>query len=150
MKGPFKAAKVSDNVYWVGAIDWGIRNFHGYETSRGTTYNAYLVMADKVTLVDTVKAPFRGELLSRIASVVDPRRIDYIISNHAEMDHSGSLPQIVEVVKPERVFASVMGAKVLAEHFEMSQEVVAVKNGESLSLGNMNLTLISVNPRSSP
>ncbi|MGB6382487.1 MAG: FprA family A-type flavoprotein, partial [Syntrophobacteria bacterium] len=86
MDKPFKAIKVTDNVYWVGAIDWGIRDFHGYLTERGTTYNAFLVMADKITLIDTVKPPFLHELLARIGSVVDPKEIDYIVSNHAEMD----------------------------------------------------------------
>ena len=72
MKSAFKARKVNDHVYWVGAIDWTIRDFHGYETPNGTTYNAYLILADKITLIDTVKAPYKDELLSRIASVVAP------------------------------------------------------------------------------
>ena len=70
MYKPFKAIKVTDSVYWVGAIDWGIRDFHGYLTERGSTYNAFLVMADKITLIDTVKPPFLPELLARIGSVV--------------------------------------------------------------------------------
>jgi len=142
MRGPFKAVQVNDHVSWVGAIDWGIRNFHGYATTRGTTYNAYLIMADKITLVDTVKAPFKEEMLARIASVIDSARIDYIISNHSEMDHSGCLPQVIDAVKPEKVFASIMGAKTLGDHFHMDQEIVAVKDGESLSLGNLNLTFL--------
>ena len=81
MKEIYSAVKVTDTVYWVGAIDWTIRDFHGYATSGGTTYNAYLVIADKVTLIDTVKAPFKDQLLSRISSVIDPSKIDYIISN---------------------------------------------------------------------
>ena len=89
MKEYMKAIKIADSVYWVGAIDWSIRDFHGYATRRGTTYNAYLIVADKITLIDTVKAPFKDEMLARIASVVDPEKIDYIISNHAEPDHSG-------------------------------------------------------------
>jgi flavorubredoxin len=89
MTEPFAASKITDRVYWVGAIDWALRDFHGYSTERGTTYNAYLVLAGKITLVDTVRAPFREEMISRIASVIDPSRIDYIISNHSEMDHSG-------------------------------------------------------------
>jgi len=93
------------------AIDWTVRDFHGYLTSRGTTYNAYLVLADKVTLFDTVKAPFKNELLARIASVIDPSDIDYIVSNHAEMDHSGCLLDVVREVKPEKVFASQLGIK---------------------------------------
>jgi flavorubredoxin len=142
MKRPFEAVKVNDHVYWVGAIDWSIRNFHGYATERGTTYNAYLILADKITLVDTVKAPFRGEMLSRVASVTDPRKIDYIVSNHSEMDHSGCLPEVIQAVKPEKVFASAMGSKTLSEHFHLDHEIVALKSGESLSLGNLNLTFL--------
>lgn len=137
-----KAIKISDNVYWVGAVDWLVRDFHGYQTSRGTTYNAYLIMADKITLVDTVKAQFRDELLSRISSVVDPGKIDYIISNHSEMDHSGCLPEMIEIIKPEKVFASVMGQKALESHFGIGSKISPVKSGDSLSLGNMNVSFI--------
>jgi flavorubredoxin len=137
-----KATKVSDSVYWVGAIDWAVRDFHGYATQRGTTYNAYLVLADKIALVDTVKAPFTRELLARIASVIDPRRIDYIIANHAEMDHSGGLPEIVAAVKPEKVFASTIGVKALAEHFEVGCEVLPVKENEPLDLGGLSLAFV--------
>ena len=70
MNEPLKVTRVSDHVYWVGAVDWAIRNSHGYATTRGTTYNAYLILADKVTLIDTVKAPFKDELLSRLAPEV--------------------------------------------------------------------------------
>ncbi len=142
MSDVFQAVKVTDNVYWVGAIDWAVRDFHGYSTGRGTTYNAYLILADKVTLVDTVKAPFKDELLARIASVVEPGKIDYIISNHAEMDHSGCLPEVIKTVRPEKVFASAMGAKALGEHFHMNEPVTPVKDGENLSLGNLNVTFV--------
>jgi len=81
MAGPFQAVKVTDKVFWVGAVDWDIRDFHGYSTDRGTTYNAYLVMGDKPTLIDTVKAPFYDEMLSRITSVCDPKAIRYVVSN---------------------------------------------------------------------
>jgi flavorubredoxin len=140
MSTTYKATKISDCVYWVGAVDWGIRDFHGYATGRGTTYNAYLIMADKITLVDTVKAPFREELLSRIASVVDPVSIDYVISNHAEMDHSGCLPEVLKLVRPEKVFASSMGVKALEGHFQLGQAITPVKDGEVLSLGSRQVT----------
>jgi len=142
MGRPFEAIKITDRVYWVGAIDWEIRDFHGYSTDRGTTYNAYLVLADRITLIDTVKAPFVDQLLSRIASVVDPSDIDLVVSNHSEMDHSGSLTRIVAAVGPDEVFASEMGVKALAAHFHDAPEITAVKDGGSLSLGSMNLTFI--------
>ncbi len=142
VKDPYTAVQVTDRVYWVGAIDWGVRDFHGYATQRGSTYNAYLVLADKIALVDTVKAPFVGELLARIGSVVDPGRIDYVISNHAEMDHSGGLPEVLAAARPEKVFASTLGVKALSEHFSLPSEVTAVKDGESLSLGGATLHFV--------
>jgi flavorubredoxin len=135
----FKAVQVSDHVYWVGAIDRSIRDFHGYSTNRGTTYNAYLILADNITLIDTVKAPFKDEMLSRIALVVDPSEISVIISNHSEMDHSGCLPWVIDLVKPEQVIASVMGVKALSRHFHFDQEI---KDGETLNLGNMDITFM--------
>ncbi len=138
----FNAVKVNDRVYWVGAVDWNIRDFHGYSTERGSTYNAYLIFADKITLIDTVKAHFRDELLSRITSVVNPERIDYIISNHAEMDHSGALPEIIAAVKPEKVFASQSGVKALKEHFHLDYEIVPLRDGDTLNLGNLSLKFL--------
>jgi flavorubredoxin len=136
MNGPHKAVKISDKVYWVGAIDWSIRDFHGYSTNRGTTYNAFLVMGEKPVLIDTVKAPFYDEMMQRIASVIDPKSIRAIVSNHAEMDHSGSLPAAIQLIKPETVLASQMGVKALAAHFHWDVNVRPVKDGETLELGS--------------
>lgn len=135
----YKAVRITDRVWWVGAIDWNIRDFHGYTTRRGSTYNAYLVMADKITLMDTVKAPFRDEMLSRITSVVDPKEIRYIISNHSEMDHTGCLPEIIDLIRPEKVFASPMGVKTLQDLFHRQAEIVPLKDGSRLGLGNATL-----------
>ena len=140
MSGPFNAVKVTENVYWVGAIDWNLRDFHGYATERGTTYNAFLVVADKVTLVDTVKAPFMDEMMARIASVLPPERIDYIISNHAEMDHSGALPAVIRAVNPDKVFASAKGAEALEAHFHTGDDITVVGDGETVSFGDGNMT----------
>ena len=142
MKNIYSAVKVSEHVYWVGAIDWTIRDFHGYTTPHGSTYNAYLVMADEITLIDTVKKPFMDEMLSRIKSVVDPSKIKYIISNHSEMDHSGCLPEVMDMIKPKKVFASAIGTKTLKELFHDQREIIPVKDGEILSLGNMELTFM--------
>ena len=139
MSDVFRAVKVTDRVYWVGAIDWGIRDFHGYATSRGTTYNAYLVIDEKVTLIDTVKAPFRSEMMARIASVIDPGKISVIVSNHSEMDHSGCLLETIDSVKPEVVYASTMGVKTLNAHFHHDRAITPVKTGDEISLGKTSL-----------
>ncbi len=143
MENVYKAVKVSEHVYWVGAVDWGIRDFHGYYTSRGTTYNAYLIMADKITLIDAVKKPFTDEMLARISSVTNPNKVDYIVSNHGEMDHSGALPSLIHRIKPEKVFCSKMGIKCLEAHFHRNWDLTPVKEGETLSLGNLTLSFLA-------
>jgi len=139
MAGVFQAVRVSKHVYWVGAIDWALRDFHGYSTARGTSYNAYLVVADKIALIDTVRAPFRDEMIARIRSVVDPERIDVIVSNHAEMDHSACLPHMVELARPERVLASAKGVDALRQHLRLDGDIEAVKDGDRVSLGEAEL-----------
>jgi len=136
------AVKIAENVYWVGAIDWNIRDFHGYQTKRGTTYNAYLILGEKVGLIDVVKEPFKEEMLARIRSVIDPAKIDIIISNHAELDHSGCLPDIIREVNPQAVYASAMGAKVLGELFSLDREIIPVGDKDIVSLGNYNLSFL--------
>jgi len=142
MNHHLKAIKISDKVYWVGAIDWVMRDFHGYHTRRGSTYNAFLVIGEKPILIDTVKAQFKDELLTRISSVMDPKRIKYIISNHTEMDHSGCLPELIDITRPEKVFASINGTDALNEHFKLSQEITPVKDGETLNLAGLKFTFL--------
>lgn len=142
MKEYLKAVQISENVYWVGAIDWNVRNFHGYTTNRGTTYNAFLIIDEKITLIDAVKKPFFEELMARISSVIDPQKIDYIISNHSEPDHSGTLQRVVDTVKPEKVFASVMGEKALKAYFGSDFAVTPVKTGDTIDLGKNKMTIV--------
>ncbi|MBS1370567.1 MAG: FprA family A-type flavoprotein [Lentisphaeria bacterium] len=142
MEEYFKAVKITEKVYWVGAVDWTIRNFHGYETGRGSTYNAFLVLDEKITLIDSVKAPFVPELLARVRSVIgDVTKIDYVVSNHAEPDHSGGLPATIEAVKPEKVFASVIGHKTLTAYYG-DLGVIPVKTGESVNIGRSNIAFV--------
>jgi flavorubredoxin/rubredoxin/flavin reductase (DIM6/NTAB) family NADH-FMN oxidoreductase RutF len=138
----FEAIKISERVYWVGAIDWDIRNFHGYNTSRGTTYNAFLITGDVPVLIDTVKAPFYGEMIERIKSIMDPKDIKYVISNHSEMDHSGCIPNVIDDLQPDSVFASRAGVKALEQHFQRAGSYTAVKNGEKLELGDLKFTFL--------
>src|SRR5512139_330409 len=101
-----KSVPVADGIHWVGAIDWNLRDFHGYETPRGATYNAYLVVAEKIALVDTVKTAFVPEMLERIASVVPLDKVDYIIVNHVEPDHNSGLRLAMEAMPQAKVVAS--------------------------------------------
>jgi len=138
----FHAEKVSENVYWVGAVDYNVRSFHGYRTSEGTTYNAFLVIDDKITLIDTVKKPFFDEMMARIASVIEPEKIDYIISNHAEPDHSGALQQTIAAVKPEKVFASVLGVRNLNALYGADLALSPLKTGDELAVGKGKIKFI--------
>ncbi|MBR1966925.1 MAG: FprA family A-type flavoprotein [Lentisphaeria bacterium] len=142
MKDYLKAVQISEKVYYVGAIDWNVRSFHGYRTGRGTSYNAFLIIDEKVTLIDCVKKPFFNELMARIASVIDPSEIDYIVSNHSEPDHSGCLVDVVNAVKPEKVFASVMGEKALKAYYGEDFEVTPLKTGDVLDLGENKLSVL--------
>ncbi|HSA14911.1 MAG TPA: FprA family A-type flavoprotein, partial [Spirochaetota bacterium] len=110
--------RIAENIYWVGGIDWDLRNFHGYLTQRGSTYNAYLVIDEKIALLDTVKHYLFDEMIERISSIVDPSKIDYIVSNHVEMDHSGSLPMLKKIAPKAGIITSPNGQKGLERHFK--------------------------------
>ncbi|MDD6153071.1 MAG: flavodoxin domain-containing protein [Elusimicrobia bacterium] len=137
-----QAVQISEKVYWVGAIDWNIRDFHGYSTKRGTTYNAYLIMSEKPTLIDTVKKEFYGEMMERIQSVIDPKKIQIIISNHSEMDHSGALPQAVEAIEPEEVYVSSMGFKDITAQFHRDLKLKTVKTGDRIDVGGDTVSFV--------
>ena len=138
------AIEIKPDVYAVGGIDWSARSFHGYTTEDGITYNAYLIMDEKITLIDATKAAFAHELLQRISSIVDPSKIDVVIANHIEMDHSGSIPCVLEAAPNAEVYASdPAGVKELAAHFGIEGECVhGVKTGDTLSIGKRELCFV--------
>ena len=128
--------ELKKGIYSVGAVDWNIREFHGYSTLKGTTYNAYLVVDDKITLFDAVKKPFVNDLVCNISRIVDPRKIDYLVVNHVEMDHSGGVPEMIDLIQPEKVFCSSMGRKNLSDHFHREDwPFEVVETGKTISLG---------------
>ena len=136
------AIEISPKVWWVGGIDWNERLFHGYTTERGITYNAYLIMDEKVTLIDTCKATFSDELVQRISQVVDPAKIDVVITNHVEMDHSGSLPVIHRIAPNAAIYASAgAGVNEVRAHFGI--EATPVKSGDTLCIGERTLTFVT-------
>lgn len=128
--------EVKDGIHWVGAVDWSVRDFHGYSVEKGTTYNAYLVMDEKVTLFDTVKHAFKNDLLHCIYKVIEPSKIDYLVVNHVEPDHSGSIAEMMEIIKPEKLFCSARGKKALLDHYHREDwPYEVVSTGQEISLG---------------
>ena len=138
-----KAVEIANGIYSVGVIDWNIRDFHGYSTEKGSSYNAYLIVDEKVVLIDTVKKEFTDRMLENIASVIDPKRIDIVISNHTEMDHSGGLPRVMHYIGEDKpVYCSKMGLKNLSQHFPANLNLREVANGEELNIGKRTLTFL--------
>ena len=138
-----KATEIKPDIFWVGALDWNSRDFHGYLIEKGTTYNAYLIRDEKTALFDTVRQGFKIDLLHHLHQLIDPEKIDYIVVNHVEMDHSGCLPEMIELIKPEKIFCSPMGHKALLEHFHRPDwPVEVVKTGDTISLGRRTVKFI--------
>ncbi|HAJ57761.1 MAG TPA: MBL fold metallo-hydrolase [Candidatus Omnitrophica bacterium] len=136
--------ELKNKIYWVGAVDYNVRDFHGYVTPHGTSYNAYLIVDDKITLVDTVKKGFAPDLLDHISQIVPPEKIDYLIVNHVEMDHSGSVPDILNVAKNARIFCTAKGKEGLIKHYQIKdREMNIVKTGDTISLGSRTLKFIA-------
>ena len=135
--------QITDGVYDVGVTDWNVRDFHGYSTDLGTTYNSFLIVDEKTALIDTVRKEFSDQLLDNIAAVMDPKKIDYVISNHTEMDHSGGLARVMHKIGEDKpVYTSKMGRKNLPLHFQQKLNYHTVANGEVLSLGKRSLTFL--------
>jgi len=138
-----RPVEITNGIYDVGVIDWNIRDFHGYSTYRGTSYNAFLIVDEKIALIDTVKKNYSDQLIDNISKIIDPKKIDYVVSNHTEMDHSGGLPRVMHRVGEDKpLYCSKMGAKNLARHFSQKWNYHAVGTGEALSLGHRTLTFL--------
>lgn len=138
-----QAVEIKKDIYWVGAVDWDVRDFHGYSTPVGTTYNAYLVMDKKIALFDIVKKGFAQTFIDHVADVVEPEKIDYLIINHAEMDHTGCFLEVVDRIQPEKIFCSANGKRALLAHYhreDLPYEVV--KSGDEIDLGNYKVKFI--------
>ena len=136
--------KIKNNIYWVGKIDWELRKFHGdeYSTHRGTSYNSYLVKEDKVALIDTVWKPFAKEFVEKLANEIDLNKIDYIIANHAESDHSGALPELMRLIPDTPIYCTKNGVKSLKGHYHQDWNFQVVKTGDRLSLGKKELIFV--------
>jgi len=136
--------ELKKGVYWVGVVDWAIRKFHGYElsTHRGTSYNSYLIVDEKIVLVDTVWGPFQNQLIKNIREIVDPTKIDIVVANHAETDHSGSLSAILQYVPEATVVVSPRGKESIEGHYHQPWNFREVKTGDTINIGKNNLVFV--------
>ncbi|NGX62909.1 MAG: Nitric oxide reductase [Candidatus Anoxychlamydiales bacterium] len=138
-----KAFEIKKNVYWVGAIAWELAEFHGYLTQRGSTFNAYLILDEKITLVDTVKATHKDQMFARIKSIIDPAKIDIVISNHTEMDHSGAIPDVMDLCKNATLICSPHGETGLNKHYDTSKwNFKVVQMHDTVNIGKRDLSFI--------
>ena len=133
-----------EGVYWVGVVDWGLRHFHGHElsTHRGSSYNAYLIVDDKIALVDTVWGPFQEQLIENIRQVVDPARIAVVVANHAEVDHSGGLPAVMREAPGATLVVSRRGRESIEGHYHRPWNFQTVRTGDKINLGSCELVFV--------
>lgn len=136
--------KVKNNVTWIGKIDWELRKFHGdeYSTNKGSTYNSYLIKEQKTALVDTVWKPFSKEYVNNLEKEIDLNQIDFIIANHAEIDHSGALPLLMEKIPDKQIYCTANGIKSLKGHYHKDWNFFPVKTGDKIDLGGKELIFI--------
>jgi len=134
----YMSFKIKNNVYWVGKTDWELRKFHGneYSTNRGSTYNSYLIKEEKIVLIDTVWKPFSKEFVENLSKEVDLNKIDYVIANHAEIDHSGALPELMEKIPETPIYCTANGIKSIKGHYHKDWNFQVVKTGDTLDIGN--------------
>jgi anaerobic nitric oxide reductase flavorubredoxin len=136
--------RLAEGVYWVGVVDWALRHFHGNElsTHRGSSYNSYLIVDEKIVLIDTVWTPFQDQLIENIKEIIDPSKIDFVVANHAEADHSGSLPAIMRLAPDATVIVSQRGRESVEGYYHQPWNFKAVKTGEKLNIGKHDLVFI--------
>ncbi len=139
-----KAFKIKEDIYAVGVKDWNLRDFHGYATPKGSTYNSYLIMDEKITVIDGVKAYLSHEMIGRLKSVVDLSKITYLVANHIEQDHSGNIPELIKLAPQIKIITDIAGKAALEAHFDTSGwNYEIVKTGDMVNIGKRNLTFVT-------
>lgn len=138
------AVEIKKDIYWTGVKDWNLSEFHGYKTPRGSTYNSYLIMDEKITLVDGAKHYLSDEQIARVRSVTDFSKIAYVVVNHVEMDHSGNMPEIMKLAPQATILTNAAGEKALNDHYDTTGwKFQIVKSGDSVSIGKRTLTFVT-------
>jgi flavorubredoxin len=143
-EGAMGAVELKNKIYWVGAVDYDVRDFHGYVTPMGTSYNAYLIVDEKITLVDTVKKEFADDLVRHVTEIVDPASIDYIVVNHVEMDHSGALLEMLKRAPRAKILCSQKAQEGLEKHYQITgRDFQITKTGDKVSVGRRTLEFVT-------
>ena len=138
------AFEIKENIYWVGVKDWNLTEFHGYYTPYGSTYNAYLIIDDKITLIDGVKRPFSYEQIARIKSKIDFSKLHYIVVNHVEMDHSGNIPELMKLAPQAKIITNSAGKMALEAHYDTTGwQYEIIKTGDTISIGSKTLEFMT-------
>ena len=135
---------INEYVKWVGKTDWELKKFHGdeYNTINGSSYNSYLIEDEKVVLIDTAWKPFDEEFVENLKKEIDLNKIDYIIANHGEVDHSGSLPKLMKEIPNTPIYCTANGVKSIKGQYHEDWNFVTVKTGDTLNIGKHTLTFI--------
>ncbi len=138
------AVELAKGVYWVGFVDWTLRHFHGHElsTHRGSSYNAYLIIDDKTVLVDTVWGPYADRLLENVSEIIDPSKIDIVVANHAEVDHSGGLPKVIQAAPQATLIVSKRGRESVEGYYHQPWNFRTVQTGDRLNIGKRELVFV--------
>ena len=135
---------LKENIDWVGYVDWTVRDFHGYKTESGSTYNSYLIRDEKIALIDAVKAPYVDKLLEHVAALTPLGSVDYVVCNHAEPDHSGGIPGVMKACPNATLVCNAKCKVALEKHYDTEGWTwQVVDDGETLSLGSRTLQFIN-------
>lgn len=136
--------ELKKNIYWIGYSDWDVRNFHGYNTKAGSTYNSYIIVDEKIAVIDTVKAPFAEQLINNISAITPLDKVDYVVCNHAEPDHSSSFPALMKLCVNAEVVCNKKCREILSMHYDTSSwNFKIVDESSEISLGKHTLTFMN-------
>jgi len=129
---------IKNNVYWVGKNHWELRQFHGseYSTAKGSSYNSFLIKEEKTVLIDTVYRPFSSEFIHNLSQEIDLKKIDFIVANHGEPDHSGALPELMKLIPGTPIYCTENAIKSIKGHYHEDWNFIPVKTGDRISVGN--------------
>ena len=140
------SVKIKNNVYCVGNIDWELQSYQGYKysTHRGSSYNSYLIKEEKIALIDTVWETFSNQFVENLANEIALNKIDYIIMNHVEKDHSCALPELMSHIPDKPIYCTKNAIKSLKGQYHKDWNFNIVKTGDRLSLGNKELIFVEM------